>query len=640
MRKIHQLLALAFLVTISSCEDEKSEDTGMEMGNLYVSNSKPQPGDQLSIKYSKTGAETPEATVNYLVGNQFYPTDIDLKDSAEAYYGKITIPDTVHAIAFNFKNDDKYDTNEDKGYVLTLYGEDGKELPKSKATKGIYLANAAGIYDLKVEKDSAFVYMDEAIKNNPELKEEFDSDYSNAMLSVDREKADAYIDERIAYYHQKDSLSKDNLNTLASLYRARKEEAKADSISKVTIERFPKSQVAKRDLMMKVVQSPELEKKVEFFNTYEEKIGTEGYEKDIMLRFIANAYAADEDWENFRKYASQMDDPMSKARVYNSVAWGLAEKGENLDFAGEISEKSLDLLDPESAMEHKPDMYSKKQFKNSLDYSRAMYADTYALIKYKQGDLDKAIEIQEDAISDKSSADANTRYVKFLTEAKQYDKAIKHAEEFITDNRASAEIEEHLKTAYSNTEQEQDFETYMASLKEEALTKQRNELEEDMLNEEAPAFKLQDLDGNEIALADLKGKTVILDFWATWCGPCKMSFPGMQKAVEEYEDNENVAIFFVNTWENGSNREQTVSDFIKDNNYSFHVLMDTPVEEGSREFEVVSEYGITGIPTKIIIGPEGKINFRKVGYSGNNTKMLQEIDLMIELTQKDKSPEA
>ncbi|MDX1762036.1 MAG: TlpA disulfide reductase family protein, partial [Christiangramia sp.] len=226
------------------------------------------------------------------------------------------------------------------------------------------------------------------------------------------------------------------------------------------------------------------------------------------------------------------------------------------------------------------------------------------------------------------------------TEAGKYEKAIAEARSFMVDNRASAEMEEYLKTAYTKQNPEEDFESYLSSIKEEALANQRRELEKDMLNEDAPSFKLKDLEGNEIALADLKGKTVILDFWATWCGPCKMSFPGMQDAVEKYADNENVEFLFINTWEQGENREQDVSNFIDENNYSFHVLMDELVAEGNRDFTVVSEYGISGIPTKIIIGPEGKIKFRKVGYEGNNAKLLQEIGLMIELTQNNKSPQA
>ena len=82
--------------------------------------------------------------------------------------------------------------------------------------------------------------------------------------------------------------------------------------------------------------------------------------------------------------------------------------------------------------------------------------------------------------------------------------------------------------------------------------------------------------------------------------------------------------------EDGKDREKTVTKFITKNKYDFNVLYDTKNKE-TQEFDVASNYKVDGIPTKIIIGPSGKIKFKSVGYAGQEEKLIKEIDLMISL---------
>jgi len=112
---------------------------------------------------------------------------------------------------------------------------------------------------------------------------------------------------------------------------------------------------------------------------------------------------------------------------------------------------------------------------------------------------------------------------------------------------------------------------------------------------------LTNSDGKKVHLSDYKGKVIVLDFWATWCGPCRASFPKMQELVEKYKDK-NVEFFFINVWEkmNPVDLKANVTDFIKENKYSINVLYDF-------KDEIVSQYKIDAIPSKIIIDKKGNI---------------------------------
>lgn len=117
----------------------------------------------------------------------------------------------------------------------------------------------------------------------------------------------------------------------------------------------------------------------------------------------------------------------------------------------------------------------------------------------------------------------------------------------------------------------------------------------------APPFALPDLDGEVHRLADYRGKVVVLNFWATWCPPCREEMPAMQRAWDEVQD-EDIVILGVNVGEDND----TVFLFTADYPVDFPLLLD-------RQAEVIERYRVTGLPTTYIIDPRGRITHRTIG---------------------------
>ena len=125
------------------------------------------------------------------------------------------------------------------------------------------------------------------------------------------------------------------------------------------------------------------------------------------------------------------------------------------------------------------------------------------------------------------------------------------------------------------------------------------------LGEMAPDFQLTTLDGEEVQLSDYRGKKVVLNFWATWCPPCRAEMPHMQTYYEEQADEENVAILAVNLTTEDKGLAQ-IEDFIEEFGLEFPIPMD---EKG----DVGSTYQAVSIPTSYMIDTGGRIQNKVVG---------------------------
>ena len=124
------------------------------------------------------------------------------------------------------------------------------------------------------------------------------------------------------------------------------------------------------------------------------------------------------------------------------------------------------------------------------------------------------------------------------------------------------------------------------------------------------------LGGGELTLSDYEGKVILLNFWATWCGPCVGEMPAFPQLLEKYGDD--LAVITVDKQEDS----ETVAEFIADEGYDFPVVLDTDGAIG----ELYPSYGI---PYTIIIAPDGTISDTSLG-AGSAEEMVTEYSAMID----------
>ncbi len=136
----------------------------------------------------------------------------------------------------------------------------------------------------------------------------------------------------------------------------------------------------------------------------------------------------------------------------------------------------------------------------------------------------------------------------------------------------------------------------------EAESEEEEEAAEKVKTIPAIDFTLKDQYGNTHTLSDYKGKTVFLNFWATWCSPCRAEMPDIQKLYEEFQqEEEDIVILGVAAPNLGREKsEEGIKGFLEENGYTYPVVMDT-------EAEAFQAYGINSFPTTFMIDKDGNV---------------------------------
>lgn len=147
------------------------------------------------------------------------------------------------------------------------------------------------------------------------------------------------------------------------------------------------------------------------------------------------------------------------------------------------------------------------------------------------------------------------------------------------------------------------------------------ELQDEVIAETVPDFTVLDMEGSAVSLSDYFGKPIILNFWATWCGPCKSELPAFDRVYAEHGDE--ATFLMVNLTDGVQDTVEGTKGFVEENGYTFPVYFDT-------EYSAAYAYGVRSIPMTVFVNADGTLMDYRIGPVSEDTL----VDYIEEMTSE------
>ena len=428
-----------------------------------------------------------------------------------------------------------------------------------------------------------------------------------------------------------------NINSTTMGFLIIGENQKVDSIKQVVANDFPNSNYAKEHNLSKFLQNKNealvvdsLQKLLKTVKKEDEKLYASAH--TYLFRYYIRKKDKTNALAHYR-YTIKADTSPYRWRDYNNHVKFLESNDMLLDSAKKLNTYILKNADkyPTSVIRYFPETgyligFDEKKAENLKQVERELKA-MQGILSYKLGDKAEALKWLAEVRTTLQSKELLLKVAdvyKSIGDKAAATEALGNAYKLTPFDKLTTTLLKQSILANGGTEA--DVKTKLLVLDKEWKASHFNNLKKIVLDKPFPDFQIVDMNKKPLTAADLKGKVVLIDLWATWCKPCIEFFPYLHVIYDKYKDDKDVMFVILNTG-SGNTFEDAFTWVNQNKNFTFPFYFD-------EDKKLSTKLDVNTIPTTFLLDKDSKIRFKKVGNEGE--KAMPQLDAMIEFLKQQK----